>query len=148
MNAPNYVPPLLPEDIPSGKIPNWNGNAWVYVDPPVQEDPLANLTLEDIVANLLRYARQSREYGLDTTDFLFMSDYSIDAGILNLWKSYRQELRDVTKQPDYPTKIEWPVFPVPGFKAEHPSEILAGTKLVTVEKSGSTITTTAIKPTK
>lgn len=45
-------------------------------------------------------------------DLLYNSDWTqlpdIPAEIKNKWANYRQQLRDITKQPGYPMNITWP----------------------------------------
>jgi hypothetical protein len=65
------------------------------------EDEMANdLAVE---ANIARIKRN---------ELLTQSDWTqtLDAPVDKiLWASYRQELRDITKQTDFPLNIEWPV---------------------------------------
>ena len=42
------------------------------------------------------------------TDYLLMPDYPITAEELTLVKTYRQQLRDITKQNGFPAIIDWP----------------------------------------
>ena len=60
------------------------------------------------LANTIRSKRNSL---LAETDYLLMNDYSISAEYLARIKKYRQELRDLTKQENFPTSVVFPDFP-------------------------------------
>jgi len=61
------------------------------------------------LADLIREKRNSL---LKKTDYLMMSDYPIESEKLAVITMYRQALRDITKQIDFPTQIIWPEQPV------------------------------------
>lgn len=52
--------------------------------------------------------RSERNAKLAETDWTQLADAPVDPAV---WAAYRQELRDVTKQPNFPTFIVWPVKP-------------------------------------
>jgi hypothetical protein len=56
-------------------------------------------------------ARNMRDSLLLKCDYLLLPDSPIIEGTLNQWKIYRQELRDVTEQVDFPTDVVWPTSP-------------------------------------
>jgi hypothetical protein len=55
-------------------------------------------------------AKQLRDRFLAESDWIVIKN--IEGGITNIqeWKTYRQELRDITKNPDFP-EVEWPIMP-------------------------------------
>lgn len=55
--------------------------------------------------------RTKRDQLIANTDYLVMSDYPITADKLELVKTYRQLLRDITKQSGFPVNIDWPAMP-------------------------------------
>lgn len=55
--------------------------------------------------------RTKRDRLIAETDYLVLIDYPITPEKLELVKTYRQLLRDITKQPGFPTTIDWPPMP-------------------------------------
>ena len=51
--------------------------------------------------------RQKRNELLKETDWMALSDVTIT----DSWKTYRQELRDITSQPTFPDEVTWPTKP-------------------------------------
>lgn len=60
----------------------------------------------EIKANAIRIRRDTL---LSESDWTQLPD--IPKEIKNVWKIYRQELRDITKQPEFPNSIVWPSKP-------------------------------------
>ena len=60
---------------------------------------------------LAREARDKRDRLLDESDWYVMPDYPATASGLTAVKTYRQALRDISKQAGFPRGIEWPVKP-------------------------------------
>lgn len=60
---------------------------------------------------LAREARDKRDRLLDESDWYVMPDYPATEDGLATVKSYRQALRDISKQAKFPREIEWPVKP-------------------------------------
>lgn len=54
----------------------------------------------------------TRDVLLDQSDWIVVRAVDQGTPIPTDWQTYRQALRDVTKQPGYPTNIVWPVAPV------------------------------------
>ena len=54
--------------------------------------------------------KNKRDKLLSATDYLVMPDYPITSERLELVKKYRQVLRDITKQPEFPSNINWPIL--------------------------------------
>lgn len=55
--------------------------------------------------------RSKRNSLLAETDYLLMPDYQISEEYLKKVKEYRQQLRDITKQDEFPKKVTFPDFP-------------------------------------
>lgn len=60
---------------------------------------------------LARQVRNERDRKLEETDWYMMPDYPADSETLELVKSYRKALRDITLQSGFPKDVEWPVEP-------------------------------------
>ena len=78
----------------------WYTN-YVAVDLP----PEACAALDDQQAANVRTDRNQR---LSACDWTQLPDAPVDAAA---WATYRQSLRDVTKQPGFPWSVEWPTPP-------------------------------------
>ena len=68
-------------------------------------------TEEQKLNELATTIRSKRNSLLAETDYLLMNDYPISAEDLARIKKYRQELRDLTKQENFPTNVVFPDFP-------------------------------------
>lgn len=55
--------------------------------------------------------RRERDEKLKETDFFVMPDYPSDPKDLEEVKTYRQALRDITKQSGFPKEVTWPDLP-------------------------------------
>lgn len=55
--------------------------------------------------------RSKRNSLLAETDYLLMPDYPISKDFLEKVKEYRQQLRDITKQDEFPKDVTFPDFP-------------------------------------
>lgn len=55
--------------------------------------------------------RKERDEKLEETDFFVMPDYPSDPKDLEEVKTYRQALRDITKQSGFPKEVTWPELP-------------------------------------
>lgn len=73
---------------------------WITSDATPQE-------IAERVANQLNVVRQERNQKLLDCDWTQLPDSPVDKAT---WATYRQELRDITKQAD-PFNIVWPVIP-------------------------------------
>ena len=63
----------------------------------------------DRIYNRTSDAVRSRRYSLlSESDWTQVADAPVDAAA---WRSYRSELRDITKQEGYPFNVQWPVPP-------------------------------------
>ena len=68
-------------------------------------------TEEQKLNELATEIRSKRNSLLAETDYLLMPDYPISKEYLEKVKEYRQELRDITKQDEFPKEVTFPDFP-------------------------------------
>lgn len=61
--------------------------------------------------NLVARAKDERTTLLSKCDWTQLPDSPLDGGTKNLWAIYRQGLRDITEQDNFPYTITWPVPP-------------------------------------
>lgn len=60
---------------------------------------------------LAESVRSERDRKIAETDWYMMPDYPTDPDTLEVVKSYRKALRDITLQSGFPRDVEWPVIP-------------------------------------
>ena len=60
---------------------------------------------------LAREIRHKRDRLLEQSDFYIMPDYPSTEEGLETFKTYRQALRDITKQKNFPKEVTWPDRP-------------------------------------
>lgn len=60
---------------------------------------------------LAQQVRAKRDSLLRASDYYMMSDYPSTYAGHELVKTYRQALRDITKQEGFPTEVVWPTKP-------------------------------------
>ena len=90
---------LLPGEVTS---PTQQTIPWVITELTPEE-------IEERVKDAAEAARQERNYYLLQSDHIFCSDVQIENR--DAWIEYRQKLRDLTEQPEFPKIIEWPERP-------------------------------------
>jgi hypothetical protein len=72
---------------------------------------------ENLVTEEMRKAKAAqqvlveRKKLLDSTDWIVIKAMDTGTPIPTAWQTYRQELRDVTNQTDYPYQVTWPTKP-------------------------------------
>ena len=81
-------------------------NGWTYL-----KGYAPKKTEEEKLNELATEIRSKRNLLLAETDYLLMPDYPIAEENLKKVKEYRQELRDITKQDEFPTDVTFPDFP-------------------------------------
>lgn len=74
----------------------------------VEWDAVAATADERLQETQAAEIRQQRNAKLTECDWTQLPDAPVDAGT---WVTYRQDLRDVTKQQGFPTDVSWPVPP-------------------------------------
>lgn len=72
-----------------------------------QDTPSRDVTL----ASLARQRRADREDLLTKTDWTQIADAPLSADQRAAWAAYRQALRDMPTQPNFPWEVTWPVKP-------------------------------------
>lgn len=91
-----YQPPAPPAD--DWQTWAWDAESWQWVSAPT-------------TAALARDARAERARRLLACDWTQLPD--VPTWTAQAWATYRQELRDITAQPGFPTSITWPEEPTP-----------------------------------
>lgn len=61
-------------------------------------------------ASLAQRIREERDRLLRESDWTHVTDSALPASQKLLWSEYRQKLRDVTDQDNFPYSVEWPSF--------------------------------------
>ena len=81
-------------------------NGWIYL-----RGYAPKKTEEQKLNELATTIRSKRNSLLAETDYLLMNDYPISDEYLARIKKYRQALRDVTKQENFPKAVVFPTLP-------------------------------------
>ena len=81
-------------------------NGWTYL-----KGYAPKKTEKQKLNELATTIRSKRNLLLADTDYLLMPDYPISEEYLEKVKEYRQQLRDITKQENFPTSVVFPNFP-------------------------------------
>ena len=81
-------------------------NGWTYI-----KGYAPKKTEKQKLNELATTIRSKRNSLLAETDYLLMNDYPISEEYLEKIKWYRQQLRDITKQENFPTAVKFPDFP-------------------------------------
>lgn len=81
-------------------------NGWTYI-----KGYAPKKTEEQKLNELATTVRSKRNSLLAETDYLLMPDYPISEEYRAKIKLYRQELRDITKQENFPTDVVFPNLP-------------------------------------
>lgn len=81
-------------------------NGWTYL-----KGYAPKKTEEQKLNELATAIRSKRNLLLAETDYLLMPDYPISEEYLKKVKEYRQQLRDLTEQENFPTKVAFPDLP-------------------------------------
>lgn len=81
-------------------------NSWTYL-----RGYAPKKTEEQKLNGLATTIRSKRNSLLAETDYFLMPDYPISEEDLKKVKEYRQQLRDITKQKNFPSSVIFPEFP-------------------------------------
>tara|TARA_R110000782_G_scaffold215380_1_gene303082 strand:+ start:1688 stop:2080 length:393 start_codon:yes stop_codon:yes gene_type:complete len=92
-----------PADAPEGSRAKWTGSAWAMEVIPVEPDPEEP---EPIPQDVL--VRGERDSLLSAYDWTQVADAPVDQAA---WATYRQALRDIPAQADFPNTVTWPTKP-------------------------------------
>lgn len=74
---------------------------WLIVEKSTEEK-------ESYLQECILQARAKRNFLLKESDWTQTEDAPVDKAA---WKTYRQALRDITTQPNFPYSIDWPIEP-------------------------------------
>jgi len=88
-------------DLPSLVDGVWSIN-WVQQD---SQERLDNKRI------LSRTIREGRDILLSKSDWTQMPDVTLTDDKKSAWLAYRQDLRDLTNQPNFPWEFNWPIKP-------------------------------------
>lgn len=92
-----------------------NENGYYIEEIEQLEDGTRQFTIKEpakpSIEELADRVRSQRDALLAKTDYLVMPDYPIGEAELNEVKAYRQGLRDITKQKDFPNDVTYPEKP-------------------------------------
>jgi hypothetical protein len=91
----------LVEETPTWFDDKWN-QTWVVVN--LSEEEVADRTVQK--AEEVRAARNEE---LSKTDWVVLPDSPLENP--RAWLDYRQELRDISKQEEFPWNVSWPTSP-------------------------------------
>ena len=75
---------------------------------------ITEATADEIAERTLRKeakVRMTRDQMLNDTDWIIIKAAESGAAVPTEWQTYRQALRDVTKQPGFPHEVVWPSMP-------------------------------------
>lgn len=99
----DYTKQTVTEGTPVFENGNWK-QTWI----------ISNNTPEEIDQRLEEQKLIMRQY---RNSFLFLSDWTqmpdspLDTEKKEAWRDYRQKLRDISEQPEFPWAISWPTCP-------------------------------------
>lgn len=97
-------------------VPEYDSLAWRLIDDDFTQDAQGNwsrgyeleaLPLEQAERNI----RAQRDSLLSETDWVVVKSYERGENIPAVWELYRQALRDITAQTDFPYSVAWPTKP-------------------------------------
>lgn len=108
LNEGNFLIPsgcveIAPPDFSNEQFARWDGTSWIIEDMPTPEP-----TPQPAPIDTALEARAERNAMLAASDWTQLVDAHVDQVI---WANYRQLLRDVPAQPEFPTNINWPTKP-------------------------------------
>jgi hypothetical protein len=107
--SPQAVDIEPPQSIPHGKVAKLNGDIWEFVNAPEVEEPVKYEAVEWTPEEL---ALAKRAKLLSESDYVVLKAYEAGVKVPREWIIYRQWLRDITSQREYPENVAWPTKPV------------------------------------
>ena len=112
INTINVENSIVVEISPSNNMQVWKNDSWV--DRPIQPgdnyewiDEAWQLNKEKASAKI----QQQRNLLLAETDWIVIKAVDQGTQVPQAWSTYRQQLRDITLQPNYPFTVTWPTPP-------------------------------------
>lgn len=103
---PGGATTVEPPQTNEAEFARWDGTQWVK-EPVPQPAPQPEPTTEELAAA----ARAQRNGLLYACDWTQLGDVPISDELQSAWVDYRQALRDVPQQENFPTEIVWPTAP-------------------------------------
>lgn len=97
-----------PETEKLSSCPPYIDGDFVYV---VQVVPRLQEDVDQETLHLSYIKRQERTQKLAVCDWTQLADADLSTELRAAWLTYRQALRDVTEQPNFPKVINWPKYP-------------------------------------
>jgi hypothetical protein len=86
----------------------------IRITPVPPDQDYVEYQIKDIVytdEELSEQATGERNLKLLNTDWTQLPDVALSAEQIQAWREYRQLLRDITDQSNYPREINWPIAP-------------------------------------
>ena len=77
----------------------------------IQVEAMTPADIAAVIATEWVVIRIERDALLAACDWTQLPDAQLTTAQVDAWKVYRQALRDITEQPNYPNTIIWPVIP-------------------------------------
>jgi hypothetical protein len=84
------------------EVPDDCSNGWVFDGVNFSAPP------DNSIENLITFIRLRRNELLKESDWTQVVDSPTDKAV---WATYRQSLRDITKQSSFPSEVQWPIEP-------------------------------------
>ena len=94
---------IEPPATAEGQFARWDGAAWSVEDFPTPEPEPEPEPVDPAIE-----ARANRDALLSSSDWTQVADAPVNQAI---WANYRQLLRDVPAQPEFPHDVTWPTKP-------------------------------------
>lgn len=116
MNIEINIGDIFSEDEHYSERAEWCNANGCFIDEITQPDDVERyFQIKEIAPptdeELAIQIRANRNSLLNQTDYLMMPDYPISGEYREKIKVYRQELRDITKQENFPTDVVFPNLP-------------------------------------
>lgn len=116
MNIEINIDDIFSEDEHYSERAEWCNANGCYIDEITQPDDVVRyFQIKEIAPptdeELATQIRAKRNSLLSQTDYLMMPDYPISEEYLARIKKYRQDLRDITKQENFPVDVTFPDLP-------------------------------------
>ena len=79
---------------------------------PITDEEAEAIRVAAIIPPSVDDIRTQRDALISASDWTQIPDSPFTKAQRETWATYRQALRDITKQPGFPETIDWPVAPV------------------------------------
>lgn len=78
---------------------------------PAGQDFVEYIITDELDEHKASRIRKSRDDLLSSCDWTQLADCQLSDEQKGAWVTYRQQLRDITAQPEFPSSVNWPVAP-------------------------------------